>query len=318
MSKIILVGAGPMAIQYAKVLEDLKAEYKVIGRGESSALKFESETGKSVIRGGLDTFLGSANTIDKAILATGVEALAENTRSLLNSGYKNILVEKPAGLNALEISELAKLSKKLNASVFVAYNRRFYQSVEKAMEIIKDDGGISSFHFEFTEVGFKIKDLHKAPGVKENWFLANSTHVVDLAFFLGGKPKELSAYQNGYIAWHDGPAQFVGAGLTIENIPFSYHANWDAPGRWSVELMTPQNRIILAPMEGLKIQKLGSFEINEVKLSNDIDQKFKAGLFNQTNLFLQSKIDNRFCTISEVNDSIQTYLKISGYKLIQN
>ena len=38
----------------------------------------------------------------------------------------------------------------------------------------------------------EIEKLNKVPGIKENWFLGNSTHVVDLAFYLGGKPKQIS------------------------------------------------------------------------------------------------------------------------------
>ena len=41
-------------------------------------------------------------------------------------------------------------------------------------EIIAEDNGVTSFNFEFTEWSHEIEKLEKAPGVKENWFLANS------------------------------------------------------------------------------------------------------------------------------------------------
>ena len=42
---IWLIGAGYMAQEYAKVLNELAPEYEVIGRGEKSALNFESVNG---------------------------------------------------------------------------------------------------------------------------------------------------------------------------------------------------------------------------------------------------------------------------------
>ena len=57
MKEIVLIGTGPMALDYAKVLTSLEIKFKVIGRGEESALKFESQTGIKPIIGGIDSFL---------------------------------------------------------------------------------------------------------------------------------------------------------------------------------------------------------------------------------------------------------------------
>jgi predicted dehydrogenase len=314
MNKTILIGAGPMAVQYAVVLNAMNTEYEVIGRGPQSAKTFEEKTGKAVIQGGLKAYLQSNPSIESAIVSTGVEALAENTIDLIRSGCKRILVEKPAGMTAEDIESVNKMANQHNCEVIVAYNRRFYQSVSTAIEMIKEDGGITSMHFEFTEVGFKIKDIPKAPGVKENWFLANSTHVVDLAFFIAGKPVEITCLRGGTTSWHPTAAQFTGAGKTEKNCLFSYHANWDGPGRWSLDLVTPQRRLILAPMEGLKIQKLGSFQIEDVELPDSPDQAFKPGLYQQTEAFLSGKHDERFCTISDTVALLPTYLNMSGYE----
>ena len=75
---------------------------------------------------------------------------------------KNILVEKPAGLNKQKIMEVSELAKEKDAQVYVAYNRRYYASVLKAQEIIAEDGGVTSFNFEFTEWAHVIEKLQKA------------------------------------------------------------------------------------------------------------------------------------------------------------
>ncbi|MBO9698637.1 MAG: Gfo/Idh/MocA family oxidoreductase [Sporocytophaga sp.] len=308
---ILLVGAGPMAVEYAKVLMHLDCSFEVIGRGAESSMKFEESTKKKVHVGGLEKFVNNNKQgFEFAIVSVGVEKLADITIALLEMGIKNILVEKPAGLNFEEIQKVAVKAKEKTAKVLVAYNRRFYSSVEKAIEIIKEDGGVASFNFEFTEWSNKIKNIEKAPGVKENWLLANSTHVIDLAFFLGGKPKEMSTYSGGSLEWHD-KAIFSGAGISEMGALFSYQANWTAPGRWVVEVLTKKHRLYFKPMESLQIQEIDSVQVNPVSIDDEIDKKFKPGIYKQVENFLSGQLD-RFCTIEEQVENVKLYEKIAG------
>lgn len=94
------------------------------------------------------------------------------------------------------------MAKQKEANVFYAYNRRYFASVLKAQEIIAEDGGVKSFNFEFTEWGHVIeKSGHSAEDLS-NWFYANSSHVVDLAFFLGGTPTQMNCVTAGELTWH--------------------------------------------------------------------------------------------------------------------
>lgn len=315
IENIWLIGASQMAIDYHKVLKDLNMPFIVIGRGDISAKKFLEKTMIDPIKGGLDNFLlDKPNKCSHAIVAVGVENLADTTMKLLRYGVRNILVEKPAGLNKNEIIELTKLTKEKSANVYVAYNRRFYASVIKAKEIIIDDGGVSSFNFEFTEWSHSIEKLEKAPGIKENWFLGNSTHVVDLAFYLGGKPKDLVTFVKGSIDWHPSSSIFSGAGISISGALFSYQANWESAGRWSVEILTKKNRLILCPLEELKIQKRGSIKkeiISDIDYS--LDENFKAGLYIQTKNFLNDDY-KEMIDINSFNDLMLDYYNIANYK----
>ncbi len=182
---ILIVGAGNMAQEYAKVLKSMNKDFTVVGRSQDSADKFKAETGVEALSGGLDNFCKTSviSDYESAIVTTGVEQLALTTTLLIKKGIKLVLTEKPAGLNLEEIEALSSIASEYNAKVFVAYNRRFYESVLTAKNIIEQDGGVKSFNFELTEWGHVISQITKAPGVKDNWFLANTTHVVDLAFF---------------------------------------------------------------------------------------------------------------------------------------
>ncbi len=288
--KVLLVGAGPMAVDYAKVLKALGADMIVVGRGESSSREFEEKIGQLAITGGLEKWLKENGELpERAIIAVSEQEVGTVAKLLLSKGVKHILAEKPGGLDPNDILSVRDAAKKAKASVFVAYNRRFYAAVKKAKEIITADGGVISFNFEFTEWSHVVKDLAKANGVKENWFLLNSTHVIDLAFYLGGKPKTLKAFTSGGLSWHPSASIYAGAGVSDKDALFSYQANWEAPGRWALEVLTKKSRLIFRPMEKLQIQKIGSVAIEEVPLDNALDLNFKPGLYKQTEAWLNGE-----------------------------
>lgn len=309
---ILLVGAGPMAVEYTKVLQALNRPVLVVGRGEKSAANFQKKTDIPVKIGGLDAWLEQATAIPStAIVCVGEKWLGQAARKLIARGVKNILVEKPGGLDSRDIREVALAAEANNASVYVGFNRRFFASTLKAQQIVQEDGGVLSFSFEFTEWGYVIADLEKEDGVKEEWFLANSTHVIDHAFFLGGKPKEISCFTAGGVAWHPRASVYAGAGITEAGALFSYQANWEAPGRWAVEVMTKKHRLIFKPMEKLQVQKIGSVTIEEMSIDDELDRKFKPGLYKEVNSFL-SEQKTGLPSIQEQVALLEYYEQING------
>lgn len=284
---VVILGAGPMACEYSKVLSSLQIPFTVIGRSESSVAHFQKTTGFLAIPGGYEHYFASnQHSFSHAIIAVGEKHLGEATRAAIQAGILSILVEKPGGIDPEDIRLVANTAQLNQANVYIGYNRRFYASVEKAKSIIEEDGGLLSFNFEFTEWGHVIADLQKEEGVKENWFLANSSHVIDLAFHLGGLPKVLNSYTAGYLAWHPNAAIYAGSGMTGKGALFSYQANWQAPGRWALEFLTRKHRLYFKPIEKLQIQNLGSIAIEEVTLDDALDYDFKPGLYKQTQAFI--------------------------------
>jgi len=314
MKKIWLIGAGEMAQNYIKVLKSLKKEFVVIGRGEDTAKQCEETACCKVKVGGLEEFLATKHELcSHAIVAVGVENLYETTKQLLDCGVKNILVEKPGALYDWQFEELNNLVNEKISNVLIAYNRRFYAPVLKAQEIIKEDGGVTSFNFEFTEWSHVIEPLIKGKGVKEKWFLGNSTHVVDLAFYLGGKPKEICSFSNGSLSWHLSASNFSGAGVSENGALFNYQANWESAGRWSVEVLTKENRLIFRPMEKLQIQKKGSVtQIFDETIDYSLDEQYKPGLYLQTKNFLEDNFEEMH-PIQEQYEMTNIYNKIANY-----
>ncbi len=300
MADICIVGAGAIAKEYAKVLSSLNKDYVVIGRGELSAGHFKRETGHPVVTGGIEKYLQEipeSQYPTHAIVAVDIPQLAEVTVALMKRNIPNILVEKPGFANVEDLSILKKNGEASVSKVLIAYNRRFFSSVIEAEKMIKEDGGVLSFHFEFTEWTKSVMALPRPQPILDNWFYANSSHVVDLAFYLGGFPVSLSSYTSGKLDWYK-HAIFVGSGKTDRDALFSYCANWDAPGRWGVEIMTRAHRFYLKPMELLQIQNLNSIAITQVEIDDSLDKDFKPGFYLQTKSFIENDTA-RFCTLQE-------------------
>lgn len=310
--EVFLIGTGQMAIDYFAVLSALNFNTNVIGRGKESALNFENKTGVKPFIGGIREYLLANDLPENAyvIIATGTESLMDSLLFILKAGASKVLIEKPA---ALSIEELLDNEVNLNSylnKVFVAYNRRFYASVIEAQKMIEKDGGLLTIHFEFTEWAHKIEPLAKAKGVKENWFFANSTHIIDLAFFLAGKPQDWKAYSKaGKLEWHP-KTNFTGAGITERGVLFSYLSNWESAGRWGIELLTPKRRIYLRPLERISVQEKGSIEICEHKFDDKIDNNFKPGLFNQIKEFMNENESRLLSLQDHIIFSSEVYSKI--------
>jgi predicted dehydrogenase len=313
IADVVLIGAGPMAIEYAKVMDAMQVSFITVGRGLNSAEKFKNTTGHNVYTGGLIKFLNSTKDLpDSAIIATSVETLSEVSRLLMENNFKNILCEKPGSLFYDQLKSLQRIVEEKQLNLLIAYNRRFYSSSLKAKEIIASDGGIDSFNFEFTEWSEKIAPLLKGQGVKEKWFLSNSTHVADLAFYLGGKPQKITCFTKNSLPWHSASATFAGVGISETNALFNYQANWNAPGRWGLEVLTCNNRIIFRPLEQLFTQKRGSVEIVQVELEDSLDKLFKPGLYRMVDNFLNSRF-NEFCDLKYQLEMFPIYNQIANY-----
>lgn len=307
-----LIGAGSMAQDYAQVLKGLDFPFEVVGRSTDSAAKFEKAIGKRVLTGGLADALRVGRVPQKAIVAVGIEQLAAAARELIHSGVKCILLEKPAGLDLAEIESLNQLADNHGVTVLLAYNRRFYGSVQQARQFISEDGGVLSTQFEFTEWSHVIAPQVLGTGVKERWLIGNSTHVIDLAFHLIGRPVDWKCWHAGSLDWHPSAARFVGAGVTEQNVMFSYLADWQTPGRWGLELLTKKRRLILRPMEQLQVTALGSIKIETVEPLDTIDQDYKPGLHRQTQAFLKGN-NHLFCTLPEQVENVRIYSEMAGY-----
>lgn len=309
---VLLIGAGPMADDYAAVLLGLGVQFEAVCRSPKSANLFSAKHNVKCSSKGLSAYLKTNGPPSFAIVSVAIQDLYKVTKELLSYKVKEILIEKPGALFYNEIQELTSLSKVSQCNIFIAYNRRFYSSVATLKDLIKKDGGLTSVNFDFTEWSDRIAPLSKAKNVKERWVLSNSSHVIDLAFYLAGQPIKKFFSSSGSLGWHPESARFVGAGITRMGVTFSYHADWDAPGRWAITAFTKNFKFELCPLECLRITERNSLISKEENLDNELDLKYKPGLYRQVESFL-GKDKVNLCSIAYHEEMFQYYLDIAGY-----
>jgi len=313
---ILLVGVGKMGKEYYKVLRDIPCSVTVVGNSALGIEQFAEDTNALAYMGGVKGNWEVINNagITYAIIATPVHTLREVASDCLQLGIKNILIEKPGGKDPREVAELAELEKKYGANIFVACNRRFFASVDTILRMVDEQHEmISSVRFEFTEWMSRNYEAHGNDRILNNIFFSNSIHVTDLAFFFAGMPMEFSAFTDGQNDWTDDKLRYAGAGITKNNVFFSYFADWKSPGRWTVEVITNDTRYYLKPMETLQIQKKDSVNVEVVEIENTLDQRYKPGLFAMVDAFLNGgKKKERLLTLKDHNDMMWVYKKMMG------
>lgn len=313
--KVIVVGAGKISIEYIKVLYSLGIEPIVIGRGIKNIKIIKSKfKGILAYSGGVEKYFETNKSVEYSIVASDLDNLSLIVKLLVKNNVKNILVEKPLSVSIDSVKDIVKLSRKYDINISVAFNRRAYQSIIRAKEIIKIDGGVKSFHFDFSEAIYRQSKSDLEKYSKNNlkyWGICNSSHVIDTVFYLCGNVKEINCFQYGSdINWHSNGSKFIGNGITLNDIPFSYNSDWTCPGKWSIIINTLNHKIIFSPMERLKVQTKDSFQVKEVILDYDIDNEFKAGFHTQCKHFLNKKA---FFNIEELEERIILFKKIFNY-----
>jgi predicted dehydrogenase len=284
MKRVLLFGLGPVGIEYTNILLSMGYSVVPVGRSLQGRQRFQEITGIKALCWG-SIVLENMDLPEIAIVAVGEAQLYDVVEKLIIAGITRVLVEKPGASSYAGVEKLAELAENYKCDVRVAYNRRFYSSVIHGQEIILRDGGVRSFHFDFSEWSHKIEPLVKEDGVKQRWFFHNSSHVVDMAFYLGGWPKEIFSLEADPLNWHPS-GQFVGMGKTINGALFSYNADWVGPGRWGMEIVTAKHRLVYRPLEKLQVQELGTIGFKDVAIDDSLDISYKPGFYKQVENFL--------------------------------
>lgn len=293
---ILIIGSGYIAYQYAVSLSKLKVKnVTILGNTEESLQKFKPFSNFKIIPGGYENNLSQIKTQDLVVIATPIPLLVKATNLAIQNGQTRILIEKPGSVFKEDLTSIESIIKE--QKVKVAYNRLFYPSFHKLKLLTENEGGITSCKFDFTEWTHTIEFEKYDNTVYERWGISNSLHVISMAIELVGIPKKISTYQTGKLKWHPSGSIFVGSGISRNEIPFSYHANWNGGGRWGIEVVTKESVYRLSPLEKLYALAKGSTEWREIPITNAFPET-KAGITEELAVMLNDSLGNNVGTVS--------------------
>ena len=257
--RILLIGAGNIAVEYVKALRSLGyAHIGILSRSLASAQKLAAaETLTEAHGGGEATLPNLLPQYDAFIVAVPADVLKNYAEIFAKAKIDRVLIEKPCFLYSDELANFIRRYPKWGGRVVL--NRLYYPSVEKMREVIAGEG-VSSVEFSFTEWPHRIDPAKFSPLELSRWGLSNCIHVISAVFDLIGLPRSLEAAQYGkdVIAWHKSGSIYHGHGVSEKNVPFVYHADWNTAGRWSMTIRTPRGSYSLCPIEGIDFTARGT------------------------------------------------------------
>lgn len=288
---IVLIGTGRIAREYIRALKSLKKDPIIIGNSTASVSKFNNEMKLKAIPGGLHNNLNLVSDQSLVINTVQIENLHEINELIISRDPKSILVEKPV-FQTIPKALVAKEFYAKYRNIYVATNRRFFESINQLRNLLVEDVPISS-HFEFNERAGLLDTTQWHNDTLENWALANSVHVIDTVFHLIGQPNLVKSFSNNKkFSWtkYD---RVVGYGYTDKNVVFTFNSNWITLGSWKIEIKTSKHTYTLSPMEELK--KDGK----TVKLKESISNT-KPGFYNM----ILNWMNNQTSDLSTVYDFI--------------
>lgn len=249
---VTVVGYGRMGQQFVKAMQVLGVQrICVCARSEKSLEGFTGRSGMTSVAGGFKNLHRKAGPSELAIVAVPIADLAAATMHLASLGFQRILVEKPVSLWSSEIERIADFCEERRIDATCGYNRVAYPSLQEALVRAAAEGGITSCTYTFTEFVNRLNLKSYTSNELARWGIANSLHVISMAGALIGRPETWSGYQTGSLPWHPAGRVFVGAGVTVNRIPFAYHADWGSTGRWSIEVHTAEASYRFCPLEKL-------------------------------------------------------------------
>lgn len=191
--------SGPALLQAER--SEVKA---VMRRNLSRAQEYASEHEIPVATDEAQEVIGDPG-VDVVYVATPPNSHKKYAVAGAKAG-KDVVLEKPMGMDAEEARRIIEVSSKEGVELFVAYYRRFYPHVQKFREILKN-GKIGKPVQGYVHISFAPPE---DPGWREEleisgggWFVDVASHRVDLLAFLLGSIEEASGVVTSFESGND-------------------------------------------------------------------------------------------------------------------
>tara|TARA_R110000823_G_scaffold118523_1_gene242524 strand:+ start:74 stop:1045 length:972 start_codon:yes stop_codon:yes gene_type:complete len=202
MIKWGIVGAGNIAHSFSKDLAlviggELTA---VASRDLDKARSFANEYGAPNAFGSYEE-LFTSDTVDVIYIATPHTTHAELSIAAMKAG-KNVLCEKPVGVNKGEVEAMIKVAKENNVFFMEALWTRFNPTIKKVKELVDNGtiGDIGYFHADFAFYALDRDENGRLlnPALAGGSLLDIGIYPIFLSYLMLGIPKDIKATANFY------------------------------------------------------------------------------------------------------------------------
>lgn len=308
---LVIVGTGPMAAAHAEALNKIGITPNIVGRRPESAEMFSTQYGLAVVSSNLGDYLKHNRRPSHAIIAVPIPALETVAQTLIDYGVTEILLEKPGALNVSSLLQMSNFARQKSVNVWIAYNRRFLDSTDYVLSTLAGGNRLLSIECEFNERIDELQELGHSPEVLARWLIANSSHVLDLAIFLGGFPKLLFNKPTGRLDWHESAATFNATGTTPSGATVAFRADWRNIGNWRLKLETSETGLQMGPLE--EVYRLSSTSgVPELLFAPRPSFSLKPGFLRQALEFVSTE-RTRLCSLGDQIKNMGLYEQIGGY-----
>ena len=303
--KVAVIGAGNIAEKHLEVLQafsdvDVAA---ICSRGHP---RIDALANRFNIREKFTDYRTMLDTVspDAVFVLVSAMQIVPVAAECLQRGIPTLL-EKPPGLSAKETEGLAQIAHETKCLNMVALNRRFYSVMQRAREEILSVGPMVSVLVEGPERLGEVKavGIHP-PEIIAGLLFANSIHCIDLLRYFGGDVEHIVATSS---QWDEEQKNSFGALIKFQNgATGHYLAHWMSPASWAVTLYGMGRRVSLNPLE--KATLIDSDRSERLLPVDEVDVKFKPGLYGQNRFFLDAVNEQRAITYpgSDLADAVKT------------
>lgn len=288
------IGCGPVARFHADVFRELGVSIASLcaTRESDRSERFRNEYGNPRFFTNVEAMLDAGDINALCVLGSW-----KNQDQFFAPVFKRkipSLFEKPVSLKSSAIRE-ALAHPQAESLIQVGYNRRFYGCVAEARRFIAR----SQLRAIEVRIPESLSDDTDSE-YRANVFLSNSSHVIDLVFFLLGKSvwRQLAAHRLSDSAGRS--SGFTGY-FDVDGLPLLLMAKWNAPANFGVTLHSDTESFDLTPVE--LGRHMGGFTVVDPTpqvpirrylpktlkefMPSPIDTRFKAGFLMQAIDFIE-------------------------------
>ncbi len=283
--KTLLIGTGNIAKEHYRAFSNFK-EFKflgVVGRNRNKLKEFAKEFKIPNYSRNIEELHSRLNP-DLVIVAISIMNTFKVCKQLSKFDSK-IFVEKPFGYNYQQTLKLNKLFNERKKNIFIALNRRHYQTTRTIQDEIKNKSGKRTVIVNDQAILKTLKYKFPAKVIK-NYMYANSIHLIDyFTIFCRGNLKKVTSLNK-----FDKEPYFVNSKLYFTSGDIGiYSAVYDRESPWYLSVFVNKSAYVLKPLEKIFSNK----KIKKKKIKFSDDKKYKPGFKLQAkevlNLFQNSK-----------------------------